>query len=212
MRIKCFGMLLLAAVLVSTTGCHYVSRRGHDFADMFKLSGGLHLGVSASARAFIFGYGAGAAQSYRVGIEKKGIFGQWEEFEVGFPAINAWGIYDLADGMYRNGESLERALGALYNQAFEEGFAGPRREVYIPIIAMPLSYEESAEGGIKEKHRFAEYCWVEGGGGALLSVRAGFNPLEFIDFLAGWTTLDIIGDDDRVKDKPRQGKTDLDFE
>jgi len=34
-------------------------------------------------------------------------------------------------------------------------------------------------------------------GAALFYVNfdAGFNPVEFVDFLLGWTTLDITGDD-----------------
>jgi hypothetical protein len=30
-------------------------------------------------------------------------------------------------------------------------------------------------------------CW--------LGLHLGFNPLELIDFILGWTTIDIFGDD-----------------
>ncbi len=40
------------------------------------------------------------------------------------------------------------------------------------------------------------YCTqIEVVAGALGGLRAGFHPGELIDFLLGWTTLDIYNDD-----------------
>lgn len=39
------------------------------------------------------------------------------------------------------------------------------------------------------------YSEIELAGGLLFTVRLGFNPGEFLDFLLGWTTLDIYNDD-----------------
>jgi hypothetical protein len=35
-----------------------------------------------------------------------------------------------------------------------------------------------------------------------VSFDVGFNPVEFVDFLLGWTTLDITGDD--TQEMPKQ--------
>ncbi len=45
------------------------------------------------------------------------------------------------------------------------------------------------------------YTQLEVAAGALLvGARVGFNPGELLDFLLGWTTLDIYGDD--VREQP----------
>jgi hypothetical protein len=41
----------------------------------------------------------------------------------------------------------------------------------------------------------AYYSQIEVVAGLLFTVRAGVNPGELLDFLLGWTTLDIYGDD-----------------
>ena len=43
----------------------------------------------------------------------------------------------------------------------------------------------------------AYYTQIEIAGGLLLCLRAGFNPGELLDFILGWTGVDIYGDDVR---------------
>lgn len=43
--------------------------------------------------------------------------------------------------------------------------------------------------------RVAERCWVGASVTAILSMQLGLNPAELVDFLVGWTTLDVLGDD-----------------
>jgi hypothetical protein len=43
------------------------------------------------------------------------------------------------------------------------------------------------------------YTQIEIAGGLFGTVRVGVNPGEFVDFLLGWTTLDIYGDDQSAR-------------
>jgi len=38
----------------------------------------------------------------------------------------------------------------------------------------------------------------------VVSVRVGLNPEELLDFIAGFTTLDIFGDDGRGRAAPKR--------
>jgi hypothetical protein len=39
------------------------------------------------------------------------------------------------------------------------------------------------------------YTQIEAAAGLWYTVRLGFNPGELLDFLLGWTTIDILSDD-----------------
>jgi hypothetical protein len=39
------------------------------------------------------------------------------------------------------------------------------------------------------------YTQIEVAGGFIATLRVGFNPGELLDFIVGWTTIDLFGDD-----------------
>ncbi|MFP4055377.1 MAG: hypothetical protein ACLF0G_00735 [Candidatus Brocadiia bacterium] len=61
-------------------------------------------------------------------------------------------------------------------------------------------WREKALGCAEPVHAFD----LEVGGSALASLRVGFSPGQLLDFLAGWTTLDIAGDDRPAPDAKKE--------
>ena len=47
----------------------------------------------------------------------------------------------------------------------------------------------------KDEHAWQSLTQCELAAGLGPTVRLGFNPGELVDFILGWTTLDIYGDD-----------------
>jgi len=200
---KTMKIAVLCVLLATLTGCAYLSDRGRDFADCWRLSGSLHLGVTAQARALVFGYGTGLAATYRVGTESKGIYQRWKEKEMGFPVMNLLGLWGVTVHGSHKGCNFSKALTAIMLWGGYSSFGTIEsdnsedveykiiRSTYIPVISFPVI----SEPGRKFYEDITDLFWIEAGGGAIIGIRAGFNLAEFSDFLLGWTTLDILGDD-----------------
>jgi hypothetical protein len=70
----------------------------------------------------------------------------------------------------------------------------------------PFLYLSMGEGGAGESLLPHEYTQIEIVGGVGGTLRVGFNPGELLDFILGWTTVDIFNDDleaKKQKDKPK---------
>lgn len=172
--------VVAVALCVVAVGCGrpasgYLAQRGADFADCFegRVGFGFPAYVGVKATDYLVA-GFGMATSQKVG----------------------WA------GRYRNieGKEKEQGLPLLFN----------RREVYETEDAKEAAYSEetlSPFSTIREFHPktaprpgkgglVAEQFWLGASLTAGPSVSVGFNLAEFVDFLVGLTTLDILGDDD----------------
>ena len=74
-------------------------------------------------------------------------------------------------------------------------------------MCITVAETDAGKFGWKSLHYYTQ---VEAAAGLLLipSVRLGLNPGELIDFVLGWTTLDIFQDDlEAEKDKQEETGT-----
>ena len=78
-RMNKITMFFLLSICLITSGCSYFKDRGHDFLDCFRLNVGAGLGAAADARVTFVSTGLLIQQSYRVGIDYKGMPDVWEE-------------------------------------------------------------------------------------------------------------------------------------
>jgi HEAT repeat protein len=206
--------LLFCLLLVALTACGcaefktYIKARGNDLADCFTARVGIAygLGVRAQVTNFFSASMGGASEKIEVGYfgrtPVKAEWGGW----VGPPAsqiyaictgiVVAHGIGDkippnpvggvllglagqlCTDGRGYTDQSLPNALCAIgVNIAeFCPDSWGARIEPPTPFLREKFFFEVGACVGV-------------------VGFDAGFNPAEFVDFLLGWFTVDISGDD-----------------
>lgn len=167
---------IFLSLLVVFSGCSspYFANRGRDAADIF---------------TFTIGQGIGAKA--RVGPLQTGIF--WNEDFAGlrgggFGPASAWKneygkfpkdidtLFFPIFGVF-GGDSLQGSALLPGRHKAYEAFSP------VPLISLPT---ESTP---------YYYTQIEAAVGFLGTIRLGFNPGELIDFLLGWTTIDIFGDD-----------------
>jgi hypothetical protein len=200
-------ILLLILIVVLTSGCAtYIKSRANDLADCFTVRGGF--GVGLGVRAQVTNYLGASVGASREG-KRVGYFGrtsvQCRCLWFGPPVPQIFSPIQLVSGItdrysWESGECFGRAaiflpctnfatsegpsflpdgfnLLAINLKEFLPEFLGPKR------VSPPTPF-------LREKF-FIEF------GAALFWVNfdVGFNPVEFVDFLLGWTTLDITGDD-----------------
>ena len=188
-------LLLLCALLVSInvgcTGIGYVADRGRDLGDVFTMT---------------LGYGAGAKA--RLGGVQVGVLGMNTLVGVqggdGITADRAWHgvLYEPANMEYNWGVfGFEGFSGQEY--AFQRGkaYAAPA----IAIFSWPENWREyiARHGDPDMAERVPDYPFngapyfaqIEVVAAAGPAIRLGVNVAEAIDFVLGWTTLDIFADD-----------------
>jgi len=173
--------MLLCLLTCLAAGCAYMEDRGRDFADCFRLSVGAGRFGIAHAKVCAIGTGVGLEKTYRAGIERKGEPEVWKEEGNGFLVCYSRAFFpesDEPDMAYAEKASRSSWSTIMFSI---EGPVSPR---FLTVLFIPAPDAE-------------DFFWIEGGAGALVGIRAGFNIAEFADFLLGWGTLDIFGDDGR---------------
>jgi len=181
---------LALAACVWLCGCgdpisRYVGRRAVDLADCFKASVGLgvpaYLRVKATDLAVV---GAGFAIGYRVGWH-----GRYGGGLIGPAGV----ITDYGMPLIINAEAALPIVAA------------PRYHVvtFGPCFTS-RGYPEGKEPP-GPWSRLADRCWLGLVATLGLSAQLEFNPVEFVDFVVGFTTLDLLGDDPwQPKEEPKQ--------
>ena len=170
-------VLLLLAMLLA--GCastrSYFADRGRDAADVFSLSVGKGMGAKVRAGPVTLPL---LVEYTAAGLRGGEICSQ-----------------DLSgvETNYHNLGTTDGGMGPLAFERFDlaqqdrgKNFAASSRggDTYTPFITR-LESESSA----------AYYGEVEAVVAVWYSVRVGFNVLELLDFVVGWTTLDMFHDD-----------------
>jgi len=175
---QCLAALVALAIM---TGCAsnkaYFVDRGRDAADIFTITAGV--GAGAKARA---------------GPLHAGIFGNHDIVGLRGGTIDIFGL-DPNRSFALDIETLLIPIPGPYrDKVFAvDMFIGPspagrhRTAQFEHLSPLPLCYTS----GLRPN----QYTQVELAGGLLATLRLGFNPGELVDFVLGWTTLDIYRDD-----------------
>jgi len=186
-------LLLLLSLAVLCGGCStsYWLNRGRDAADIFTVCVGA--GVGAKARVgpvhvgaifdnHLLGLRGGEVRGIELG-SRNGCFGlgTWDRefpFFTGSTEVFALGHTFGSDSPARTRDKDFIADAVPIWEGVLPAFPGA-----VPFLLLP------------QEHRATYYCQLEAVIGLVPSLRLGFNPAELLDFIAGWTTLDILSDD-----------------
>lgn len=197
------GLTLLMLSLLLVPGCTYLSNRGRDFAEMFRLQGGIGRGLGVTTRA---------AGLLDLGLNTPGQFPHASGMGL------VWGDpYFLSDdlndidfmrGLHNETLGVDRASGE-YFQAHKcwailpvvfsrvDTLAGPvypASEDQYDWIEGPMLWSEEA----LEQNPWAHVHAFDAEVGLYLlvaNVKAGVSPGETVDFLLGIFGIDIAQDD-----------------
>lgn len=170
-------------LLLFTTGCAtspYLTDRARDAADIFTVTHGVNFGAKARVGPIHAGlllgfdsFGLRAGQ-FDWNYWDQGNFGSVTDFDVTFLSQEEFSVPWLTIARDR-GKQL--------------------RSGGLCCIALP-DYAISPDRPLSARAKIPYYTQVEVAGGFfIVGARAGFNPGELVDFLLGWTTLDIFDDD-----------------
>lgn len=184
----------------------YWGTRLRDLQDTVRCSVGYGLGLSAHAQVTDFAnVGIGCAQTNKYGLYGKQL-GQhsWVEAEMAFPISNAFGVWGaprVVLGVSFGPTGLAKLQGLLlplvsYCRAVVQGEGEEPVDGQISIVIWTARGEDPFTEPFGLNVPIEERFWVEAGATiGVPSASIGFNPLEFVDFVLGFTTLDVLGDD-----------------
>lgn len=180
---------VIGGIAALATGCAssgIMADRRQDAADIFNCSLGFGLGAAARVGPAKTGLIAqGDIAGHRGGQPCSGnpmFLGNFDAFFLGFGVERFSGYPDWVEMKYRGKD-------------FEAEWAGP------PIIGIAPLWRYS-----EKKHRGQLYQ-VDVTAALGLSLRLGFNPAEFLDFILGWWGVDILDDDMETKKKAASNQT-----
>lgn len=192
-------------VMVGLVGC--APGRVADLQDSLSLGIGIGAGLGVDVKAGMFTHPAlgTATASAMLGSDSREVDGAYYQVGMADPHASFW-AHRLKNGNW----------GAALNESgWRAAFEVHRYDVAIAAIGYPpgqerpevvlTEFEGSALDGTLEEStwlpdpdqaNFAGATDFEVGATALImTVRAGANPLELVDFLLGFVGLDIAGDD-----------------
>ncbi len=205
---KALQLIAITGLASMVTGCAntggYFVDRGRDAADIFTATVGLGAGAKA-----------------QIGPLSGGLLGNADLFGLRGGALYTFGC-DVAPysmdvevvcfcGTRHNQRTypLSRRNKTIEMDAFWASFVGKRVTTnkrghkvthhnypyYIPFLKLPRANNYRSKYFKDKRQPWHYYSQIEVVVGLGPSVRAGFNPGELLDFLLGWTTVDIYDDD-----------------
>lgn len=171
---KTFWLPVTAASVICLHGCTYLQHRGRDLRDVVTIS------VEKNS------YGASAQ-----------LIGP--TLGLGFSEGDGYGLRSGAVGKYKHTELNIIIIGYKEMKLKPD----PRAKSYADWSLwdpfkkdkLPVATEEEKEGSR------ASWFKTEAAIGLYYGLRVGFNYGEFLDFILGFTTLDILKDDVQVVEK-----------
>jgi hypothetical protein len=180
------------------SGCTYMSKRGHDAADMFEI------GVTTSREAqFAFhpidyfnsialGYSNVEGTYYGIGGRTVGRMPFKDKSSWG---LLFWGRDNLNIGDF-NPDDPHLAWRKEMKEMREKGIPLPvERPEYNKGLITLIEHDNSPPPiTYVQCRRNIHLGWV--------GIHASLRPLDIIDFILGWTTLDILGDDGAAAPPP----------
>lgn len=175
--------IIIIAIALTSCGCAstnpYLANRGHDLADIVSLQAG-------------FGVGARA----RVGPIHAGLF-----TGVDFVGLRGGNI---ENGANKPDEFYGRIVTDIPFWYSENCIYAEtnRHKAYMVGSRGILVAGGKGLNAYGSRLTCPYYTEIVVQGGLIYGLRLGFNPVELLDFLLGWTTIDIYGDDVGVIAKP----------
>jgi hypothetical protein len=222
-------ILFLSAVVLLGAGCadfkSYMRDRGNDLADCFTLRAGWEYGLAVRTQTSDYiVVSAGASHN---DIEE-GYFGRTpvkvcSSWRIGVPVFQILLPFALVAC------PLAGLTGAFLPEKADMEWYEPFEFLLIPLVSDlmidvrrcpnqrssilglnvgAIGLAETAEEGMlihwkKEQPYIRKRFFIEVGACVgFVGFDVGFNPVEFVDFLLGWTTLDMAGDDTWKKAPP----------
>ncbi len=193
------------AVMFFGGGCagfrDYMKKRGNDLADCFTVRGGWGYGLGV--RAQVTNY-CGASLGASFAEEKHGYFGRTSVYAeggwVGMPVNQLAPFLAFALGASGDGSpSLFFIMLLSPDWRIYDNAGLPSSFKLFGFDVGGMGYRSRME---PETPLIREKFFIEVGATLIAgSFDIGFNPLEFIDFLLGWATVDMTGDDVKVEKK-----------
>ena len=208
---------LLWVAALGLASCGYVHDRAMDLADCFKVNAGVGVGLALDLKLTDYvspGVGI-ASYTWNAGWDDRRVHGVWIESDVINTPRIAYEVlftdYDDSPNSGGDTESLVLDLALSSLNLPNERWLVVGREVSVEFFSL-FNFENADDRQIRttitgrlvdpaEEARIVDKdVWqrgfVEIGVTAgLVHARAGFNPLQFVDFLLGWFSLDVAGDD-----------------
>ncbi len=171
--IQCAALVTFA---VFTTGCattcqNYVMDRGRDAIDVVTVGVGVGLGAKA-----------------RVGPIQSGLL-----FDIPVTSFRCGDIVSVELTEF-GPSSMDFQAVAWGGESFQ-GVTPPRNKSFGAanlFYAVPFVYAAEGKGDIPPIYYYTQLEVVVDVG---VGLRLGFNPGELLDFILGWTTIDIFRDD-----------------
>ena len=208
---------ILATAALAATGCGAfgpdMKDRGNDLADCFILKAGVGGPADLEVRATRWlATGAGAGGSVRWGLDGRKL-GRWGQAHMGLPFMPLLRNGSRMDVYREPFIRLDPASKALFIAAtdvsLERGQAKPPAArstisiLFFDLLAVPALRRKVTWAERDPMRRPINALDLSAGASLLpVSAKIGFSPGQFLDFLLGWTTLDL-GRDDAKGDAPK---------
>ena len=171
--------------LPALTSCSYIEARAADFLDVFMIEASYGPGVHAGIQLTDF-VGTGVGYSSQTGV---GLYGRY----AGVAEREAAGLPTIYLSRLKSTSSLQPVI--------ESSIPPPSDTVLSPgfqgniLMAPWYWWWKPAAAPHDWFYRGIRSFDVSVGFSAGVGAHVGFSPGELLDFLLGWTTLDIAGDD-----------------
>ncbi len=175
---KVFQLAFLCLATACLTGCTtpYMVDRGRDTADIFTATVGEGSGLKVQVGPLAIGL-FGNIDTYGL----RG--GQIDEF-----ICNGYDGYSMLDFnvLIIGGQTFVPKNAAILRQ---------RHKCYDTVWGILMQPRRQPKGDSWSRGHLYSLTQIEIAGGVGRTFRLGFNPGELLDFILGWTTLDIYNDD-----------------
>jgi len=193
----------LGVIVLFALGC--APGRMADLQDSASLSLGMGVGIAADMKAGMLTHPSlgTVTASAMMGSDSRDVAGSYYQVSSGWPHSMFWAHKEgKPGGEVMNSTGWRAAFEVKEFQAAFVAIGHPTANT-TEIVSGTVEGVE-AEGIVDEASwlpippdlSFNEATDFQAGGTLLLvSLRAGFNPLEFLDFLLGFGGVDIAGDD-----------------
>jgi hypothetical protein len=193
------------AVMVVMVGC--APGRVADLQDSLSLGIGIGAGLGIDAKAGMFTHPAlgSATASAMLGSDSRDVSGAYYQVSMADPHASFW-AHRLKNGNWGAAlnESGWRAAFEVHEYTVAVAAIGHPPGQERPTVVLAEFEGEELSGTLEESTWLPDpdqanlagaMDFQVGATALILSVRAGVNPLELIDFLLGFAGLDIAGDD-----------------
>ena len=177
--------------LVGLSGCTYLGHRGRDAADMFEV--GLTFSKKPQFALLpvdyfnLIGLGYSQVEGTYAGIGNRRV-GAMPIHDDGSYGLLFWGKDALKIGDFNPRDPHEVWVDDMEALAAAgQPLPTARPDYNKGLIRLPVEGEAPPPVTFMQCRRNVHLGWI--------GLHASFRPLDIVDFLVGWTTLDILNDD-----------------